>query len=320
MGDYVVESNPALERLIERHRAQGNPQPRKERSNSNGDAKRSRWRRRSKVHTADPAKCATVADPEVFEDDLWVIPEDPRSDELVLVGFDEEPEVFDEDPEDLDEDQDEADEADEVLDVYEGEEPSSESETADVGEEVFEEDVVLDQDDEEDVDDEVPVEVVGAFEDEGPRDEQSADGYRGIVDEDAEVIDENQREGGDRMLDAFDDTRLERGDEDAVQHEEDLEALDEDEGDEFSEMFDEDTNDLVQAPEPAYEQQHEVPVALLELPGAHNEPYDSALSALSSQLIVNSGRKKARHKKQSPRQRKRSLRKAEQDARKAEKS
>jgi hypothetical protein len=53
MGDYVLESNPALERLMARLRAQGEPPPAEESSSSNGYAQRSRRGRRSKVCAAD---------------------------------------------------------------------------------------------------------------------------------------------------------------------------------------------------------------------------------------------------------------------------
>ncbi len=264
MGDYVLESNPALERLIDRLGARGEPPPHGESSSSNGNATRSRRGRRSKVHAADrpetlrgdqtaagakdPAEHATVAEPAaiaeeeqaVVEDDLWAIYEDPQpTDELVLVDFDEEPEVFDEDLGDYDDDEDEADESDEVLDVYEGEEPDDEEETAYENDEVFDEvDVVLEEEEEEDVDDQVPVEVVGAFDDEELDDEQIADEDRGVVDEDRELVDEaaealddNRHEGGDWILDAFEAWKLETVEDYVVHDEEVLEAFDEDEAD-----------------------------------------------------------------------------------------
>jgi hypothetical protein len=369
MGDYVLESNPALERLIDRLGARGEPPPHEESSSSNGNATRSRRGRRSKVqatdrpeivrgdHTAagakDPAEHATVAEPAaiaeeeqaVVEDDLWAICEDPQpTDEMVLVDFDEEPEVFDEDLGDYDEDEDEADEADEVLDLYEGEEPDDEDETAYEDDEVFDEvdvvleeekeevfdevDVVLEEEkEEEDVDDLVPVEVVGAFDDEELDDEQIVDEDRELVDEGAEALDDNRHEGGDWILDAFEAWKLEVVEDYVVQDEEILEAFDEDEvdadadadADEFIEVFDEDTEDPVEVAEPDCEQS-EVPVSLLEPMVDNCGPYHLAPSDLSSKLSVNAGRTKARHKRQSPRQRKRSLRKAEQDARGAEKS
>jgi hypothetical protein len=323
MGDYVLESNPALERLIERLRAQGEPPPHEE--SSKGNAKRWRLGGRSKAHAADqseifrgnptaagaedPAEHATVAEsaaiaeqePAVVGDDLWAIQEDPQpGDEMVLVDFDEEPEVFDEDFGDCDEDGDEAeaDEEDEFLDLYEPEEP-----------------------DEEEVDDEVPVKVVHAFEDEEPDHKQIADEDRELVAKSTEVLDENRHEAGAWILDAFDLWKLGAVEDYVVHDGEDLKAFDENEvnSDELIDAHNEDTEDPVQVAEAPYEQ-YGVWVALLEPKIEHDEPYHSMPSGLSSQLSVNAGRTRARHKKQSPRQRKRSLRKAEQDATKAKKS
>jgi hypothetical protein len=75
----------------------------------------------------DPAERVTVANPAAtaeetaLDESLWAIHEDaPADDELVLVDFDEEAEVFAEDPGDQRED--EAYEADDFLEVYEREE------------------------------------------------------------------------------------------------------------------------------------------------------------------------------------------------------
>jgi hypothetical protein len=162
MGDYVLESNPALERLIERLRAPGEPPLAEASSNSNEHAKRSRRGRRSKVHAAGqpeilrgaptagdakdsadqhPGSPSTITEeePAVLEN-FWPIHEDPQpSDEMLLVDFDEEPEVFDEDPGDYDKDRDETDEADEILDVYEDEEWNEET-IVDEGAEVLDAD------------------------------------------------------------------------------------------------------------------------------------------------------------------------------------
>jgi hypothetical protein len=75
----------------------------------------------------DPAERATVAKPAAtaeevaLDESLWAIREDaPADDELVLVDFDEEAEVFAEDPGDQRED--EAHDSDDFLELYEREE------------------------------------------------------------------------------------------------------------------------------------------------------------------------------------------------------
>ena len=208
MGDYVLESNPALERLIERDRAQDVPPPPEEGSSSRGHANRF-WRgRRSTAHPVDhpevlrgdpsaggatsPAERTTVEEPPivaeeaaVVEDDLWAIHKDLQPpDEMVLVDFDEEPEVFDEDPGNYGEDE-EADEADEVLDVYED---------ADWD----------DEDEEEDVNDEVLSEVMDAG---------------------ADVLEENRHVGSDWIFDAFEAWKVEIIEDDVVHDDFGLEAL-----------------------------------------------------------------------------------------------
>jgi hypothetical protein len=133
MGDYVLESNPALGRLIERLGAQGEP-PEPQESPRLG-AKRFHRRGRSKtpkstrenpttVGTQTRAEVVRHVEPTsiverlVVEDDHWAIHEDPPdADEIVLVDFDEEPAVFAEELGDA-EYRVEGDEADEVLDVY----------------------------------------------------------------------------------------------------------------------------------------------------------------------------------------------------------
>jgi hypothetical protein len=132
MGDYVLESNPALGRLIERLATQGGP-PAHEQSSLLSDSTRNRRRRHAKVSRRvrenptivvdkRPAKNPSVAEPAGFahavavEHNLWANHEDSRADEIVLVDFDEEPAVFaDEDDGD---DTFAGDEADEILDVY----------------------------------------------------------------------------------------------------------------------------------------------------------------------------------------------------------
>jgi hypothetical protein len=134
MGDYVLESNPALGRLIERLGAEGK-RPEPEESPRFLDSKRFHRRGRSRtpkrtrenpttVGTQTRAEVASLVEPTsivdglVVEDDLWAIHEDPQAaDEIVLVDFDEEPAVFAEELGDA-EYPVEGDEADEVLDVY----------------------------------------------------------------------------------------------------------------------------------------------------------------------------------------------------------
>jgi hypothetical protein len=134
MGDYVLESNPALSRLIERHATQSGPAAR-EQSSRLFDATRYRRRRRadaSKRVREDPMvvvekkpakkprieKPADLADALAVEDELWAILDDSGADEMVLVGFDEEPAVFAEGVGDDGEDTFRGDEADEILNVY----------------------------------------------------------------------------------------------------------------------------------------------------------------------------------------------------------
>jgi hypothetical protein len=134
MGDYVLESNPALGRLIERLGTQSETPARKQSSSSSGST-RYRRRRRAKaskrvredptiVVAKKPAKSSRVtkparlADALAVEDDLWALREDSGADEMVLVGFDEEPAIFAEEIGDGGDDVFRADEADEILDVY----------------------------------------------------------------------------------------------------------------------------------------------------------------------------------------------------------
>ena len=135
MGDYVLESNPALGRLIERLGAQGK-RPAPEESSSLRDSRRFQRRGRAKIpkrirenpttvgaqkraEVASPAEPPSIVEELVVEDDLWVIHEDPQAaDEMVLVDFDEEPAVFAEELGSDCQSITEGDEADEVLDVY----------------------------------------------------------------------------------------------------------------------------------------------------------------------------------------------------------
>lgn len=179
MGDYVLESNPALGRLIERLGAQGK-RPEPEESSSFHDSRRFQRRGRSKAPkrtrenptTVDAQKRAEVArfveptsivEELVVEDDLWVIHEDPQgADEIVLIDFDEEPAVFAEELGDG-ESLVEGDEADEILDVY------GHADLDECGESAYEDTGAFDQMDmllEKDQDDDgVSVRTVSAVED-----------------------------------------------------------------------------------------------------------------------------------------------------------
>ena len=179
MGDYVLESNPALERLIERLGAEKGPAP--EESSRLQDSRRFQRRGRSKipkrsrenpttVGAQKRAKVASLAEPPsiveelVVEDDLWVIHEDPQAaDEMVLVDFDEEPAVFAEELGDDGEIIMEGDEADEVLDVY------GPTDLDEFGDSAYEDAGALDETDvllEEDKDDNgASVQTIGAGED-----------------------------------------------------------------------------------------------------------------------------------------------------------
>jgi hypothetical protein len=183
MSDYVLESNPALERLIERLHAPGEPSPPEESSVSKEHGKRFRRARRSKGEEADRQELLGVDSPAagawdradqgpnspagIFQEEpavdesVWTIHEDPEPpDEMLLVDFNEEPEVFDEIPEEDDGDPDEADDLDEVLDIYEDEEWDFDT----------------------------------------------------ILDEDAESLDEDGNEDGDWIFEAFEAWRLEYDD------------------------------------------------------------------------------------------------------------
>jgi hypothetical protein len=180
MGDYVLESNPALERLIERLGAQGK-RPAPEESSSWQDSRPFQRRGRSKipkrirenqatVGVQKRAAVASLVEPTsmveelVVEDDLWVIHEDPQAaDEMVLVDFDEEPAVFAEELGDDGEIIMEGDEADEVLDVY------GPTDLDEFGDSAYEDAGALDETDvllEEDKDDNgASVQTIGAGED-----------------------------------------------------------------------------------------------------------------------------------------------------------
>ena len=193
MSDHVLEDNPALERLIERLGAPGELPPREESSASTEHAKRSRRGRRSKIRAADRresldgepmaggAEHRTEEHPRAPVDmtdgepaivaNRWASHDDPQpTDEMLLVDFDEEPEVFDEDPGYPDGDRaadeaDEADDADEILDIFEDEDWDS-------------------------------------YEDEDW-------GRDAVVDPGADVIAEDGHEGGDWIFEAFEAWRLE---------------------------------------------------------------------------------------------------------------
>ncbi|HEY1445514.1 MAG TPA: hypothetical protein VGF51_11510 [Acidimicrobiales bacterium] len=179
MGDYVLESNPALGRLIERLGAEGK-RPGPEKSSSLHDSKRFQRRGRSKIpkrtrenlttlDTQTRAEVASLVEPTslveelVVEDDLEAIHEDPQAaDEIVLIDFDEEPAVFAEDPGDA-ECRLESDEADEILDVYGRTDLDDIGESADEDLEAFDEMGMLLEADQED--DGVSVQTVSGVDD-----------------------------------------------------------------------------------------------------------------------------------------------------------
>ena len=178
MSDYVLENNPALERLIERLGAEGTG-PGEERSTLHA-SRRSQRRGRSKlpkrtsenpttVGAQERAEFTRFAEPTstaeelVPHDDPWVIHEDSQAgDEIVLLDFDEEPAVF---AEDLGDGEIivETDEFDEVLDVYGYADPDEFGESAHDDDVTSDEmDVLLDEDPD---DDGVSVQTVSAVED-----------------------------------------------------------------------------------------------------------------------------------------------------------
>ena len=194
-------------------------------------------------------------------------------------------------------------------------------------EKVFDEDdgETFDQNDEEFVDNEGPEEPVNVFGSEEPDDEdvvvedrEVIAGYRGLVEQDARILDEYREAGDDWIFDAFEHWRLNAVDHDAVHEEIDPDALDQGEAGEADlvDVFDEDTDDRLRFLEPQYAEE-EIPDALRGMFGENSEPHDSASSASQPELSVISGRKKARHKKQSRRQRRRSTTKAQRHAKKA---
>jgi hypothetical protein len=182
MGDYVLESNPALERLIERLGAQGK-RPGPEESSRFHGARRFQRRGRSKTPTRtveDPttvgarkrAEIAGFVEPTsiveelVVEDHVLVIHEDRQAAaEIVLVDFDEAPAVFAEERGDG-ETLLEGDEADEVLDVYgradRDERAESGCEDAEASDRMG---MLLEEDDEDDEDGGASGRTIGAVED-----------------------------------------------------------------------------------------------------------------------------------------------------------
>ena len=121
-----------------------------------------------------PAKGASVAEPTdlvdelVVEDDLWAMHEDPQAaDEMVLVDFDEEPEVFAEEFVDDGDDTFACDEADEILDVYGRADLGEYGESAYENAEAFDEiGVILEEAQDVDIDDEMSVQSIGAVDNE----------------------------------------------------------------------------------------------------------------------------------------------------------
>ena len=280
MVDYVLESNPALERLIERLGASGETEadtPSTEDSaSSNGHTQRSGRQRWRKAHPFDPVvpREASTADmPKTAPGEIDTVTEhaghledeqgveqgggqdEPTAilehsqptEDLVLVGFHEDPEIFDEDPQDEDEIDDEDDE---IIDIYGLEEPEDDDEPVD---EIDEDDEILDiyglenrDDDDEPVDaidedvhvktdaqveeeaadddaDDLPVEAIGTFEDaDAEVDDDECDVADGYDVEELEDDDES------RIVDAYD---LEYLDDDDQSFDEGAVVVDEDEED-----------------------------------------------------------------------------------------
>ena len=280
MVDYVLESNPALERLIERLGASGETEAdtpsTEEGARSNGRAQRSGRQRWRKAHpfdpvvpreasTADmpktaPGEIATVTEHAGHLEDEQGVEQGGGQDEptailehsqptedLVLVGFHEDPEIFDEDPQDEDEIDDEDDE---IIDIYGLEEPDDDDEPVD---EIDQDDEILDlyglengDDDDEPVDaidedvraetdaqveeeaadddaDDLPVEAIGTFEDaDAEVDDDECDVADGYDVEELEDDDES------RIVDAYD---LEYLDDDDQSFDEGAVVVDEDEED-----------------------------------------------------------------------------------------
>ena len=145
MGDYVLESNPALGRLIERLATESAP-PAREKSSHLFDSTRYRRRNRAKASKRareDPIvvvekkraknpRVARPADPTdalAVEDHLWAIREDSGADDMGLVDLDEGPAVFAEEIGGGGGDTFE-DGADEILDVYGRTDPDEDGESA----------------------------------------------------------------------------------------------------------------------------------------------------------------------------------------------
>jgi hypothetical protein len=157
-------------------------------------------------------------EPEVGEDDLWVVHEDPQpSDAMVQVDFDELLESLDKDHID--------DEVPvEVVGVSENDEPDDERFVDEVVDWVLnalgnrklevldidsvQEEAAVDGDEEEVVDDEVPVDVEGTFEDHESDDQELVVDDRELLDEGAKILDENPYENGSGILDTREGWRL----------------------------------------------------------------------------------------------------------------
>ncbi len=114
--------------MIENCGAQGKSLPPDRSSRPNDNPTRFGRRRRSagakhRDKRSRAAEQAEVAAPDVSEDDLWTVDEESDAlDEILLIDFDEEPEILDEISSDSGEDDHEPDEADEFLDIYDLEE------------------------------------------------------------------------------------------------------------------------------------------------------------------------------------------------------
>lgn len=342
MGDYVLESNPALERLMERCRSQSEPPPPEQDPRPNGAAKRSRRGRRSKVHPAshpvpppadptpggeeDPAERVIAAERAVAaEDDRAPVGVDPGiiPDEMILVDFDEEPEIIDEDLWESDEDNDEADETDEILDVYEDEEWDGEKDAACEDEEAFAEEVdVLDEDEEACIEEIAPGKDANARDGAKAEDGRVGDEDRELVGEHVEVVADIRRRDSDWIFEAFEVWKEEAVEREVLPEAEGLEIDDEHDADadadEFTNALEDDSGNPVQLAGPPLEQD-EVLLVAQEPDVEPDQSCQSTHPAASWSSTVNKGRKKPRHKKQSRRQRKRSGRKAQPTARKTQK-
>jgi hypothetical protein len=320
MVDYVLESNPALERLIERLHVQEELSQLE--TVPSAETKRFRRRRRSKVHAgecheqrpADPVpEEASAADHRIAADAVAdaeeahpVVTLTPRlvhpylqpDEELVLVGFDEEPALFDE-PTDVPT-HDDAEDL-EFLDLFGDQDVDAED--GESGEVIHFDHI------------ETSGEPDCSSDDETDR----ADKGELVGDEgENRLVDDLPREGS-WILSAFEAWRLvEVGG--ATAHDTDPSTSDEDEHpvESSTDPDQEQVEDPGCVAEPAIGDAADSALVRSEIIAEH---YELAAPVLVvSPVAVRTDRKKARHKKQSRRQKERSSRKAGRDAKKAEKA